>query len=110
MGQGFTLFTTSLFGLIPGPIIFGRIIDSTCSIWNNKCGHRGNCILYDPIKFRYYVHLSSAFFMAIGVLFDFLIWCNVRNLDLYADVNDETNEIDDSKKTNCSPENEPLNK
>lgn len=110
MGQGFTLFTSSLFGLIPGPIIFGRIIDSTCLIWNNKCGQQGNCILYDPIKFRYYVHLGSAFFMAFGVLFDFLIWYNVGNLDLYADVSDQTNEIKNKKDKNDSPENEPLNK
>ncbi|XP_055304286.1 solute carrier organic anion transporter family member 74D-like [Sitodiplosis mosellana] len=103
--QGFALFTASLFGLIPGPIIFGRIIDSTCLIWNEKCGRQGNCLLYDPIKFRYYMHASSAFFVLIGVGFDFLIWCYAKNLDLYGE--EKPKPIKNDKDN--SPETQPLN-
>nr|XP_012150981.1 PREDICTED: solute carrier organic anion transporter family member 2B1 [Megachile rotundata] len=35
--QGVTLMTISLFALIPGPIIYGVIIDSTCLIWEESC-------------------------------------------------------------------------
>ena len=36
-----------LFGAIPGPIVFGAIIDSGCIYWQFECGRRGNCWVYD---------------------------------------------------------------
>ena len=103
--KGFASFTASLFGSIPGPIIFGRIIDSTCLIWNENDGQQGNCLLYDPVKFRYYVHLTSAFFTLIAVVFEFLIWCYTKDLDLYGEKEPKSikNEMVDS------PETRPLN-
>lgn len=50
--QGLMLMMVSLFGLIPGPIIFGRIIDSTCLKWTKTCTGNGNCQLYDQEAFR----------------------------------------------------------
>lgn len=50
--QGLMLMMLSLFALIPGPIIFGWIIDSTCLVWNYKCGKLGNCQMYDRARFR----------------------------------------------------------
>ena len=32
---------------IPGPVIFGAIIDGECTLWSkNACGKRGNCLEY----------------------------------------------------------------
>lgn len=108
MGQGFALFTLSLFALIPGPIFFGRIIDSTCLIWNNKCGRKGNCLLYDPTKFRFRLHTTGTFLLSFAVFFDFLIWYYGRGLDLYGDLsNDKPKTIEKGK--NDSPESQPLN-
>ncbi|XP_075398784.1 solute carrier organic anion transporter family member 4C1-like [Tenrec ecaudatus] len=40
-----------LLGTIPGPIIFGTTIDSTCVLWDiNECGVRGACWVYNNIK------------------------------------------------------------
>lgn len=50
--QGLMLMLLSLFALIPGPILYGWIIDSTCLIWTYKCGRLGNCQMYDRRKFR----------------------------------------------------------
>lgn len=58
--QGLTLMMISLFSLIPGPIIFGRLIDSTCLVWTKTCSGNGNCQLYDQDRFRYLVN-SLAF-------------------------------------------------
>lgn len=80
-GMGLTLM--SFFALIPGPILFGRIIDSTCKIWTEKCGERGNCLLYDQDQFRYWVNLVSACFTSCGVFFDVLVWHFSKSLDLY---------------------------
>lgn len=54
--QGLTLMMLSLFAMIPGPIIFGRVIDSTCLVWNYQCGKRGDCQLYDQEAFRYSIN------------------------------------------------------
>ena len=35
------------FGSIPGPIVFGAIIDSACLFWQFDCDRRGNCWVYD---------------------------------------------------------------
>ena len=35
------------FGSIPGPIVFGAIIDSACLFWQFDCDHRGNCWVYN---------------------------------------------------------------
>lgn len=79
--QGLILMLISLFALIPGPIMFGRIIDSTCLVWTEQCsGRRGNCQLYDQRKFRYYINLTAFFFTAIGVFFDFMVYRNGKNL------------------------------
>lgn len=79
--QGLILMLISLFALIPGPIMFGRIIDSTCLVWTEQCsGRRGNCQLYDQRKFRYYINLTAFFFTTIGVIFDFMVYRNGKNL------------------------------
>lgn len=109
LGQGFSLFFTSLFGFIPGPIIAGRIIDNTCLIWNKKCGRKGNCILYDPIKFRYYLHTSSAIFLLFGGLFNCFIWYYGRNLDLYGDMSKARKSEKIKKKNSRTIECQPLN-
>lgn len=57
--QGFVLMATSLFALIPAPIIFGKIIDSTCIIWAQECGMKGACQLYDAQSFRWYFNIAA---------------------------------------------------
>ncbi|XP_068150906.1 solute carrier organic anion transporter family member 74D [Drosophila tropicalis] len=83
--QGLALMMISLFALIPGPIIFGRIIDSTCLVWTKTCNGNGNCQLYDQTRFRYSVNFLSCLLTFIGVFFDFLVWYYGRDLDLYGD-------------------------
>ncbi|OAD56261.1 Solute carrier organic anion transporter family member 4C1 [Eufriesea mexicana] len=81
--QGITLMTISLFALIPGPIIYGAIIDSTCLIWEESCGTKGNCWFHHGRNFRYLVNITSAGFSMIGVLFDAAVCYLGKNLDLY---------------------------
>lgn len=98
----------SLFALIPGPIIFGRIIDNTCVLWNYKCGRRGDCQLYNPVKFRVDVHTASAIFIILAAIFELLVWYYGKNLSLYGD--EETKEIKEGTDKDESPESQPLTK
>lgn len=34
-------------GSIPGPLIFGVIIDNVCVVWQDKCTEQGSCWIYD---------------------------------------------------------------
>ena len=44
------LFMRSL-SFIPGPVIFGAVIDSQCTLWSeDNCGQRGNCLDYNIDK------------------------------------------------------------
>ncbi|XP_055920928.1 solute carrier organic anion transporter family member 74D [Eupeodes corollae] len=96
--QGLGLMLISLFALIPGPIIFGRIIDSTCLVWTKQCGQNGNCQLYDQERFRYMVNLSAVAFTVLGIFFDILVWYYGKNLDLYGEK--EAERLAELKKKN----------
>lgn len=60
LAQGISLMVVSFFALIPGPIVIGAIIDSTCLIWDFSCQNKGNCWLYHKDNFRFYVNATSA--------------------------------------------------
>ncbi|XP_051170810.1 solute carrier organic anion transporter family member 74D [Leptopilina boulardi] len=81
--QGITLMLISLLALIPGPIIYGALIDSTCLVWDEACGMKGNCWVYDPDKFRNYINSTAICFTIIGVIFDIGVWYLGKNVDLY---------------------------
>lgn len=57
--QGLSLMMLSLFALIPGPIIFGRLIDSSCLVWTEECNSTGNCQFYDQTAFRNRVNMAA---------------------------------------------------
>lgn len=50
-----SLFITiiSILGIIPSPILYGKLMDMTCLVWTESCSGRGNCWAYDPWLFRY---------------------------------------------------------
>lgn len=105
--QGVTLMIISLFALIPGPIIYGAIIDSTCLIWEESCGTRGNCWFHHRENFRYMVNITSAGFSIIGVFFDAAVCYLGKDLDLYgAQESDKRREFikEDSTTPNADAE------
>uniref|UniRef100_A0A914X2S5 Uncharacterized protein n=1 Tax=Plectus sambesii TaxID=2011161 RepID=A0A914X2S5_9BILA len=48
LGIGVNWTILRLFGFIPGAILFGMMIDTTCLKWQQSCGERGSCLVYDP--------------------------------------------------------------
>ncbi|XP_061402165.1 solute carrier organic anion transporter family member 74D [Musca vetustissima] len=101
--QGLMLMMVSLFGLIPGPIIFGRIIDSTCLKWTKTCTGNGNCQLYDQDAFRVNINAVACCFTAIGVFFDVLVWYHGRHLDLYGEREAERSQEIERKNRPITP-------
>lgn len=99
--QGLSLFLISIFAFIPGPILFGAIIDSTCLVWDESCGRKGNCWLYDKSSFRLYLNSTAAAITTIGVILDAWVCYLGRDLELYV-------EEDKTKSQEITPAPEDL--
>lgn len=60
---------SSILGSIPGPILFGVIIDSTCLQWQETCGERGACWLYNNKSLSWKLTTLSLVCNLLTVLF-----------------------------------------
>ncbi|KAL1123271.1 hypothetical protein AAG570_002357, partial [Ranatra chinensis] len=58
--HGLSLFFIGMVALIPGPILNGWLIDSTCLVWDESNGARGNCWYYDKDEFRFKFNATAA--------------------------------------------------
>lgn len=90
---GFGMTLMRLLAAVPSPIFFGYIIDNACIAWGKTCTRKGNCWLYDGAKLRYTFFYASAIAIAIGTIFDALVWKHSKRLKIFDedDVNVEKN-------------------
>ncbi|KAG4067712.1 hypothetical protein HA402_005484 [Bradysia odoriphaga] len=85
---GFGMTLIRLLAAVPSPIFFGYIIDHACIAWGRTCTSKGNCWLYDTEMLRYAFFYTSAFAIAIGTIFDVLVWKHSKNLKIFDDDDD----------------------
>lgn len=83
--MGFSAMFVSLFAFIPSPIFFGAVLDKACIVWGKTCTGKGNCWLYDSGSLRYNLNLVAALFVAMGTLFDVIVWYYVKGLKIFDD-------------------------
>ncbi|XP_037323262.1 solute carrier organic anion transporter family member 2B1 isoform X1 [Pungitius pungitius] len=50
VGVQYMLFRVLAF--MPGPVLYGSVIDTTCILWGKKCGKKTSCQYYDLDRFR----------------------------------------------------------
>ncbi|CAH1238380.1 SLCO4C1 [Branchiostoma lanceolatum] len=62
MALGFQSLIGRFLGAIPGPIVYGSLIDRACLLWNESCDQRGACLMYDN------TNLSTYFFTVTFIL------------------------------------------
>ncbi|CAG2172669.1 unnamed protein product [Oppiella nova] len=82
----------AIFAFIPYPLIFGAVVDSTCLVWESKCGKTGNCWIYDQDKFRYYLHGTALVFVCVGSLMDLGIIYNAKHIKNFYDDSYDTSD------------------
>ncbi|XP_022360638.1 solute carrier organic anion transporter family member 4C1 [Enhydra lutris kenyoni] len=71
LALGIQFMLLRLLGTIPGPIIFGFTIDSTCILWDiNECGARGACWIYNNIKMAHMLVAISVTCKIITIFFN----------------------------------------
>ena len=79
------MFYTAIFlAFMPGPIIFGLIIDSTCLIWQEECEQKGSCLLYDTNLLRSVTH-GTGLVLGICTLIVGTIGAFLLRIKKYAD-------------------------
>lgn len=88
---GFGMAFVRMLAAVPSPILFGYIIDYSCLAWGKTCTRRGNCWLYDGETLRYWFFYTSAIAIAIGTVFDCLVWKNCKKLKIFDE--EDTNVI-----------------
>ena len=76
LGLGVETVLSRLFGTIPGPIIFGYVIDKSCSVWERleSCwgveeDKYGQCLVYDNVTMGRYLLFTNFAFKIIAVIF-----------------------------------------
>ncbi|XP_028411530.1 solute carrier organic anion transporter family member 4A1-like isoform X2 [Dendronephthya gigantea] len=61
-------------GLLPGPILFGHVVDSYCTVWQDTCGVKGRCFDYNIDYLSYAVCVLGVILTFLSALFYFLSW------------------------------------
>ena len=86
----FNVVLLSLFAMLPSPIIYGKIIDGACILWQNICGgETGNCLTYDTVKLRTRYMFTTAGIMFLGVIADMAVCYEAKDLIIFRENEDE---------------------
>lgn len=98
---------------IPYKYVYGKLTDAACMIWQendsiSSCSNleskKGNCWLYDPDKFRNYLHAASFTMVMIGSILDcFVIYYAHRMNHLYKDDDELEGSRPGSRKSSRKP-------
>jgi len=93
---------------VPCPIIYGAVVDSACLFWENTCGKRGACRVYDPIKFRQVFHGLTAAIMIAAFLVDMIVCFKAHSIRFH-DEPDQINQNINSHNQDTTDEDKNKN-
>ncbi|KAJ8321925.1 hypothetical protein KUTeg_000396 [Tegillarca granosa] len=71
---GVSTFLQTLLGFFPGPIIVGKIVDSTCVLWTSSCSKQGACALHDNDQLRIKISTIIAVAKSLTLILTVLIY------------------------------------
>ncbi|XP_071481951.1 solute carrier organic anion transporter family member 4A1-like [Diadema antillarum] len=94
MALGLQSVIARCLGSIPGPILFGVIIDSTCLQWQETCSTYGSCWLYhnENLAWRLVV-LVCALKIVSGLMY-ITAWCTYKPASTYRTPSDNDDQSD----------------
>ncbi|XP_075054431.1 solute carrier organic anion transporter family member 2B1-like isoform X2 [Mixophyes fleayi] len=95
---GIQFMLLRLLAWLPGPVMFGSMIDSTCIRWGKKCGTKASCQYYDNNLLRQrYIGLQILF--EIGALIFFIavyfVLHHKEKVKIEAEKNPETDTLNE---------------
>ncbi|XP_019630346.1 PREDICTED: solute carrier organic anion transporter family member 4A1-like [Branchiostoma belcheri] len=50
----------TFLGSVPAPLVFGALVDQACLLWDQNCGQRGACLMYDNALLSTYLAILMA--------------------------------------------------
>ncbi|XP_076109093.1 solute carrier organic anion transporter family member 2A1-like [Mytilus galloprovincialis] len=72
---GLKSVAASLLAFIPAPIVFGKIIDTSCILWNSDSSRKGSCSLYNIADLRIGMFGTVLIYKAAALIFMLLaLW------------------------------------
>ncbi len=83
LSMAFNVVFMSLLAMLPSPMVYGTLIDSTCILWQEECGETANCLLYDTVSLRKTLMLTTGFIMLGGVAFDGAVWYYSKDVVIF---------------------------
>ena len=84
--------------MVPAPVIFGSLIDSTCLIWQKLCSGTGVCLHYDIEQLRLKLHGAGACFLFAGLVCAIINYFLIRRLDMKFDENENIKGMNSTEK------------
>jgi len=75
----------SMFGFLPSPLIIGKLLDDSCSVWGENCGEKTSCLLYDNVKMKRNISIFVGIFVFIATLLDIGAWWHCKDLRIFDD-------------------------
>ncbi|XP_064473124.1 solute carrier organic anion transporter family member 74D-like [Ornithodoros turicata] len=86
----------NLLAFIPFPLIYGALLDASCAVWEDRCGDRGTCWIYDLGLLRNLIHGVTTGLLAVSCCFHILVWYYSKRItNFYDDEGEEGKEIDE---------------
>ncbi|XP_046573016.1 solute carrier organic anion transporter family member 5A1-like [Haliotis rubra] len=79
MAVAISSFLSSFVGYLPSPIVYGKAIDITCTLWETTCGEVGACAVYDIPRLRYHVKGMDTGFQVLSSVGFFAAFLLLRN-------------------------------
>ena len=68
--------------MIPGPVVFGALIDKSCILWQHTCGgDSGVCLLFNTALFRLYTYGVTFAFELLAFLLSLLLLYFVSHME-----------------------------
>ncbi|EFP07118.1 hypothetical protein CRE_12888 [Caenorhabditis remanei] len=89
---GFNGFLVSLLATLPSPIIWGKIIDMSCLLWQKSCDSSGSCQVYDTDELRVRLHVIYGCLRIFSLISDVWVWFWASGLKLIEEVTPEDEE------------------
>ncbi|XP_012941864.1 solute carrier organic anion transporter family member 4A1 [Aplysia californica] len=71
-GLGIQWIVARCLGSIPGPILFGKMFDLACLVWQKRCDGEGSCFFYDNHNMSVNLLILSIIFSIVAAVAFFL--------------------------------------
>ena len=83
LALGFQSLIWRMLGTIPGPLLFGALFDTSCVYWQDDCGKRGNCWVYDNTSLANLAFNLGTVALTIALVFYIATWLTYPKRELH---------------------------